>query len=93
MMMGGTGPNIGITNLMPRQLADMSMHMLAPKRQVVVDMVMVQLISAILIFSGILIFKNSAISQMEMSIYMIGIFISFILLTQIYQRITRVHSK
>jgi len=76
-------------NLIPRQIADMSMQMLAPKRQVIVDMVMVQLISAILIFMGILVFKNSEISQMEMSLYMIGLFTAFILLTTIYQRITR----
>lgn len=82
-MIGG-GPSI-----VPKQFADMSIQFFAPKRQVIVDMVMVQLISAILIFMGILVFKNNDISQMEMSLYMIGIFTSFILLTSIYQRITR----
>jgi protein-S-isoprenylcysteine O-methyltransferase Ste14 len=81
-MMNGPG-------LIPRQFADMSMHMLSPKREIVVDMVMVQLLSAILIFMGILVFKNTEISQMEMSIYMVGLFTAFILLTTIYQRITR----
>tara|TARA_R110002074_G_scaffold297244_2_gene468756 strand:+ start:194 stop:454 length:261 start_codon:yes stop_codon:yes gene_type:complete len=84
-MMGGN--NFGVP--VPRQIADMSMHMLAPKREVIVDMVMVQLISAILVFMGILIFKNADISQSEMSMYMVGVFLSFILLTSIYQRITR----
>ena len=65
------------------------MHFFAPKRQIIVDMVMVQLISAILIFMGIITFKNDEITQSEMSIYMVGIFVSFVLLTQIYQRITR----
>ena len=88
-----SGPSVGMGGIVPRQIADMSMHMLAPKRQVIVDMVMVQLISAILIFMGILTFKNAELSQSELSIYLIGIFISFILLTQIYQRITRVYSK
>lgn len=82
-MMGGQGIPV------PKQVADMTMQMFAPKREVVVDMVMVQLISAILIFMGILVFKNSAITQMEMSMYMFGVFLSFILLTSIYQRITR----
>ena len=50
-MMGSN--NFGVP--VPRQIADMSMHMLAPKREVIVDMVMVQLISAILVFMGILI--------------------------------------
>jgi|TARA_R110000751_G_scaffold5554_2_gene25233 hypothetical protein len=89
-MLGGRSPyGGGISMPMPKQLADMSMHMLAPKRQVIVDMVMVQLISAILIFMGILIFKNGDINQAEMSMYMVGVFLSFILLTSIYQRITR----
>ena len=88
-MMGGSGLN----NLVPKQFADMSMHMLAPRREVVVDMVMVQLISAILVFMGILMFKNTEISQTDMSVYMMGIFVSFILLTQIYQRITRAYPK
>lgn len=74
---------------LPKQIADMSMDMLAPRREVIVDMVMVQLISAILIFMGILIFKNGDITQSEMSMYMVGVFLSFILLTSIYQRITR----
>ena len=87
------GPSVGMSGFVPKQIADMSMHMLAPKRQVIVDMVMVQLISAILIFMGILTFKNAELSQSELSIYLIGIFISFILLTQIYQRITRVYGK
>ena len=82
-MMGGS------PSFMPRQIADVTMHMLAPKRQVVVDMVMVQLISAILVFMGILTFKNTEINQVEMSMYMLGIFVAFILLTSIYQRITR----
>ena len=75
--------------LIPQQFADISMQMLAPKRQVIVDMVMVQLISAILIFAGILIFKNTEINQTEMAMYMFGLFSSFVLLTSIYQRITR----
>ena len=76
-------------NLIPKKFADMSMHMLSPKRHVVVDMVMVQLISAILIFAGILVFKNTEINQVEMNMYMFGLFASFVLLTSIYQRITR----
>jgi hypothetical protein len=87
MLGGNASSNFGVP--VPRQIADMSMHMLAPKREVIVDMVMVQLISAILIFMGILIFKNGDINQGEMSMYLVGVFLSFILLTSIYQRITR----
>ena len=76
-------------NPVPKQVADMSMQMFSPKREVVVDMVMVQLISAILIFVGILMFRNSEISQLEMTGYTFGVFVSFFILTSIYQRIAR----
>ena len=85
MMKGGANLN----NIVPSQVADLPMHFFAPKRQIIVDMVMVQLISAILIFMGIITFKNDEITQSEMSIYMVCIFVSFVVLTQIYQRITR----
>ena len=80
--------------MIPREMpmigfASSTMAIFAPKKSVIVDMVMVQLISAILVFMGILIFNNADISQSEMSMYMVGVFLSFILLTSIYQRITR----
>lgn len=73
----------------PNQFAAISMHMLAPKREVIVDMVMVQIICAILVFTGVLIFRSSEITQLQMSSYMFSILIAFVLLTGIYQRITR----
>ena len=76
-------------NPVPRQVADMSMQMLSPKREVIIDMVMVQLISAILIFMGILLFRNGEINQWQMTGYTFGVFLAFILLTSIYQRIAR----
>ena len=76
-------------NPVPRQVADMSMQMLSPKREVIIDMVMVQLISAILIFMGILLFRNGEIDQWQMTGYTFGVFFAFILLTSIYQRIAR----
>jgi|TARA_R110002051_G_scaffold313557_1_gene389740 hypothetical protein len=79
----------GIGNPIPKQVADMSMQMFSPKREVIVDMVMVQLISAILVFVAILMFRNTEITQLEMTGYTFGVFISFILLTSIYQRIAR----
>ena len=73
----------------PNKFAAISMHMLAPKREVIVDMVMVQIICAILVFTGVLIFRSSEITQLQMSSYMFSILIAFVLLTGIYQRITR----
>ena len=82
MMNGGALP-------IPRQFADMSMQMLAPKRSVIVDMVMVQLISAIVIFVGILLFKANEINQSEMTMMVVGVFLSLFLLSSVYHRITR----
>ncbi len=65
------------------------MQMLAPKRSVIVDMVMVQLISAIVIFVGILLFKANEINQSEMTMMVVGVFLSLFLLTSVYHRITR----
>jgi hypothetical protein len=65
------------------------MQMLAPKRSVVVDMVMVQLISAIVVFVGILLFKANDINQSEMTMMVVGVFLSLFLLTSVYHRITR----
>lgn len=74
---------------LPKQFAAISMQVLAPKREVIVDMVMVQIICSILIFTGVLIFRSTQITQFQMSTYMFSIVIAFVLLTGIYQRITR----
>ena len=85
MMNGRSIPGIPI----PSQFADMSMQLLAPKRSIIVDMVMVQLISAIVVFVGILLFKANEISQSEMTIMVVGVFLSLFLLSSVYHRITR----
>ena len=80
---------IGGMNNSVKQVADMSMQMFSPKREVIVDMVMVQMISAILIFLGILLFRNADITQWQMTGYTFGVFVSFFILTSIYQRSAR----
>jgi hypothetical protein len=50
---------------------------------------MVQLISAMIVGLLILLFKGGELNASETSMYMIGIFVSFILLTTVYARITR----
>tara|TARA_R110002051_G_scaffold322890_1_gene414805 strand:+ start:2631 stop:2879 length:249 start_codon:yes stop_codon:yes gene_type:complete len=77
------------TEYIPKELAEVSMHFFSPKRSVIIDMVMVQLISAMLIGLLVLFFKGGQLSASETSMYMIGIFLSFILLTTVYARITR----
>lgn len=73
----------------PKELAEVSMHFFSPKRSVIIDMVMVQLISSMLIGLLVLFFKGGELSASETSMYMVGIFFSFILLTTVYARITR----
>ncbi len=85
MMSGRSIPGIPI----PSQFADMSMQLLAPKRSIIVDMVMVQLLSAIVVFVGILLFKANEISQSEMTMMVVGVFLSLFLLSSVYHRITR----
>ena len=85
MMNGRSIPGIPI----PSQFADMSMQLLAPKRSIIVDMVMVQLISAIVVFVGILLFNENEISQSEMTMMVVGVVLSLFLLSSVYHRITR----
>ena len=75
------------TDYIPKPIAEMTMQMMSPKRSVIIDMV--QLISAILLGLGILFFRGNELTASETSTYMIGVFISFMLLTSIYARITR----
>jgi len=77
------------TEYIPKEFAEVSMHFFSPKRSVIIDMVMVQLISAMIIGLLILLFKGGELTASETSMYMIGIFVSFILLTTVYARITR----
>tara|TARA_Y100000385_G_C13024596_1_gene607819 strand:- start:447 stop:695 length:249 start_codon:yes stop_codon:yes gene_type:complete len=77
------------TEYIPKEFAEVSMHFFSPKRSVIIDMVMVQLISAMIVGLLILLFKGGELNASETSMYMIGIFVSFILLTTVYARITR----
>ena len=77
------------TEYIPKEFAEVSMHFFSPQRSVIIDMVMVQLISAMIVGLLILLFKGGELNASETSMYMIGIFVSFILLTTVYARITR----
>ncbi len=83
-MMGGSGGN-----LVPKQFADISLNLMAPKHSVIIDMIMIQLISCILGGLFILVFKGSDISQTDASLFMIGIFGAAMLLGTVYTRINR----
>lgn len=82
-------PKITPTEYVPSSVAEVSMHFFSPKRSVIIDMIMVQLISAILVGLMILMFKGNELNAQESSVYIIGIFLSFMFITAIYSRITR----
>ena len=74
---------------MPSSVANMSLQMFSPRRSVIIDMVMIQLISAILCALFILVMKGNEINQTDASMLLIGIFAAFMMLGTIYTRITR----
>ena len=76
----------GIT---PRPVADMSLQYFNPKQSTIVDMIMIQLISAILVSIFILGWKGQELNQQDVSLFMVGIMVSFFLLNTVYARITR----
>ena len=61
------------TEYIPKEFAEVSMHFFSPKRSVIIDMVMVQLISAMIVGLLILLFKGGELNASETSMYMIGI--------------------
>mgnify|MGYP003633089013 FL=1 len=81
-------PNTPI-GMIPRPIAEMTMQVMTPKRSVIIDMVMIQFISAIILGLGVLMFKGGDLTASETSTYMIGVFVAFLLLTSIYVRITQ----
>ena len=85
-MMSPRGPlPLGV----PSGVANFSLNMFSHKRSVIIDMIMIQLISAILIMLFVLVFKAADINQTDASMAMIAIFISMIGLGTIYTRISR----
>ena len=73
----------------PYQFATMGLDLWSPKRSVIVDMVMVQLISLVLLMLGVLVFRANELSTNEATFYLVGLFGSMIFLSAVYARISR----
>ena len=86
MMSGGIGGRLPGS----KEFANMSLNLMAPKHSVIIDMVMIQLLSAILCAVLMLIIKGNEINQFDASFMLMGIFASTMLLGGIYIRISRV---
>jgi len=76
-------------SITPKPVADMTLQFFNPRHSTIVDMIMIQLIAAIITSLIILIYKGNEISQNDATLFLVGIFASFILLTTVYSRITR----
>lgn len=65
------------------------MDILNPKKKVIIDMIMVQLLSLIVVFMGVLGFANHKLDAADMSYVMAGLFFSLLMLGGVYGRIAR----
>ena len=88
-MMSGPSSRGSLPLGVQNQMANLSLNMFSHKRSVIIDMVMIQLISAILVMLFVLVFKAADISQTDASMAMIAIFVSMMGLGTIYTRISR----
>lgn len=74
---------------MPLGVATSTLDVLNPSRSVIIDMIMVQMISAILTMLMVLIFKGNEIGSTNASYLIVGLFLSFVTLTGIFARINK----
>ena len=79
----------GNSNIMPFGLERSAMDVLNPQKKVIIDMIMVQLLSLIILFSFVLAFAHNKLSQNDLSFVMAGLFASMLMLTNVYSRIAR----
>ena len=64
-------------------------QVLAPRRSVIVDMIMVQFISVILTCLGVLVFAGESMASNDVAIYLVAIMVSLVFITSLYSKITR----
>ena len=74
----------------PAGLAVSTNEIFNPSKDVIVDMIMVQLLTITIALLGMLIFKGDEIGSENMAWMVGGLFTSFILASAIYSRITSV---
>ena len=77
------------TTYIPQSFAASTLDVLNPNRSVIIDMIMVQIISMIVVMSMILVFKGGTMPSSTISYFLVGLFASFLMLSGVYSRITR----
>ena len=73
----------------PMSIAETTMSILNPKKRVIIDMIMVQLLSLIMVFAILLAFGSEKLSATQLSYVMVGLFFSLLMLGGVYSRIAR----
>ncbi|MFZ9078093.1 MAG: hypothetical protein ACO23H_06120 [Alphaproteobacteria bacterium] len=76
------------TGMIGQSFAATSLNVLNPHRSVIVDMIMVQIIAAIITLALLLVFKGNEIGSTNASYLLVGLFGSLVFLTAVYSRIT-----
>jgi len=69
-------------------LSNTAMEIFAPRKSVIIDMIMVQLLTIIVTLSTLLITSSSKMDSNSMAYLVIGLFGAFFMLTGIYSRIS-----
>ena len=77
------------TTYIPQSFAASTLDVLNPNRSVIIDMIMVQIISMIVVMVMILVFKGGSMPSSTLSYFLVGLFASFLMLSGVYSRITR----
>jgi len=77
------------TGQLTQSFAATTLDVLNPNRSVIVDMIMVQILSAIVVLSMLLVFKGGEIGQQNASYLLVGLFATVLFLSAVYSRITR----
>jgi predicted anti-sigma-YlaC factor YlaD len=78
------------SGFIPNEMAQMAVEWFNPRKSVIVDMVMIQLLSMTLALLAILIFKGDSINSSNMAWMVAGLFGSFLLASAVYSRITSI---
>ena len=76
-------------NYLPYGFSTSSLNVMNPPRSVIIDMIMVQFLSAILTILVIILFKGQALGSSTASYLMLAMIASIIMLSTVYARITK----
>jgi len=77
-------------SILPQVFAETANEIFNPRKSVIVDMIMVQLITITLTLLAILIFRGDEVNSANMAWMVGGLFGSFLLASAIYSRITSI---